>query len=245
MKSISDKKIILEDGKEITSFDFIVVTTGSHYDLKQLNIKDDDKTIPVVNGISLDSLSKSMKFISDAKKIAVIGTGPVGVEILGSLVHRYPEKEFHVIGCHDKFMARAAPKAHEPILKFYKDKSNINLHMNQKVTGIANDIITTNKEEIQVDLVIACTGFKPISGPIKMGLPDCVNNEGYVIVNKSCQVEGFDNIFAIGDITCFQEEKLAISAEMHADIAIQNIGKVITGQKLSTYTPSSKRPMVS
>jgi NADH dehydrogenase FAD-containing subunit len=66
--------------------------------------------MPVLNGISLDSLSKHMEDITNAKKIAVIGSGPVGVEILGSLVHRFPEKEFHVVCRHEKFMYRAAPK---------------------------------------------------------------------------------------------------------------------------------------
>jgi NADH dehydrogenase FAD-containing subunit len=91
--------------------------------------------------------------------------------------------------------------------------------------------------------VIACIGFKPIIGPVQKGLPDCIV-DGYVNVNTNCQVGNFDHVFAIGDITSFKEEKLAISAEMHADVVLKNITKLITGQPLVNYSPSSKRPMV-
>ena len=74
-ESISPTKIELKDGTSYTDFDYLVCTIGCHYDLTLLNISDDEDTIPVVSGTSVDSMLKYAKEIEEAKKITVIGTG--------------------------------------------------------------------------------------------------------------------------------------------------------------------------
>jgi len=216
----------------------MVIGTGSIYDMNSLNIKKDCK-LTVISGISIDSYVENQSKIIDAEKIVVIGSGPIGVEVLGALVGKYPDKKFATISLHDKYLHRACPAAHEFIIKHF-EKLNVDIHLNTKVKEIGKTI-KTSKNDIEADLVVACIGFQPNSKLIK--IPGVLDEQGYVKVNKFLQVEGYENIFAIGDVSNINEEKLAQNSEKHAGIVLQNISKVITGEKLIEYITAS-RPMV-
>eukprot|EP01080_Neovahlkampfia_damariscottae_P008561 gene8561-383_t len=238
--SVTEKTITLSNLKEITNFEFLVIATGSYYDLASLNIQKDCKPT-VVSGLSIDNfVDHESKFI-DAEKILVVGSGPIGVEILGALVAKYPDKKFATISLHDKYLNRACPDAHEYIMKHFQ-KLNVDVHLNTKVTEIGKTI-KTSKNEIQADVVVACIGFQPNSKLIK--IPEIIDERGYIKVNKNMQVEGFENIFAIGDVVNVVEEKLAQNAEKHAQIVLQNIPKVITGEKLVDYILAPRSMLLS
>jgi NADH dehydrogenase FAD-containing subunit len=69
---ITETMIKLSDGREITDFDYLVISTGSHYDLTVLNVNVKEDSMPVISGISIDNLLKYKKEFQDAKTIAVV-----------------------------------------------------------------------------------------------------------------------------------------------------------------------------
>lgn len=54
-------------------------------------------------------------------------------------------------------------------------------------------------------------------------------------VNEHLQVEGFSNIFAIGDCNNVNEAKTAYNAERHAGVAVGNIANSVNGKRLTAY----------
>ena len=58
-------------------------------------------------------------------------------------------------------------------------------------------------------------------------------------VNKHLQLEGYDNIYAIGDCANLKEPKMAYHAELHANIVVSNIINSLTHKPLKTYQPGS------
>lgn len=56
-------------------------------------------------------------------------------------------------------------------------------------------------------------------------------------VNKHLQLEGYENIYAIGDCADLKEPKMAYHAGLHANVAVTNIINSLTHKPLKTYKP--------
>ena len=77
----------------------------------------------------------------------------------------------------------------------------------------------------------------------KKCFPNLLNDKNHVKVNEFLQIKGSRNIFAIGDITDVEEEKLAQNAEIHGRLVVKNICNLEEGNELIAYKPE-KRIMV-
>lgn len=64
---------------------------------------------------------------------------------------------------------------------------------------------------------------------------DHMTNTGALKVNEHLQVEGFSNVFAIGDCNNISEAKTAYNAELHAGVAVGNISNSVNGKQLTAY----------
>lgn len=62
-----------------------------------------------------------------------------------------------------------------------------------------------------------------------------MTNTGALKVNDHMQVEGFTNIFAVGDCADVNEPKMAYHAALHADVAVNNIANSVSGKELKSY----------
>lgn len=62
-------------------------------------------------------------------------------------------------------------------------------------------------------------------------------SNGALKVNEHLQLEGYENIYAIGDCAHLEEPKMAYHAGLHANIAVTNILNSLTHKPLKTYKP--------
>lgn len=62
---------------------------------------------------------------------------------------------------------------------------------------------------------------------------------GALKVNKHLQVDGFDNVYAVGDCANLNEPKLAYHAGLHAGVAATNIINSLSGKALTSYQPGN------
>lgn len=73
----------------------------------------------------------------------------------------------------------------------------------------------------------------------------CLTENGALKVNKHLQVEGFDNVYAVGDCANVNEPKLAYHAGLHAGVAATNIINSLSGKALTSYhTGNNHKPMI-
>lgn len=54
-------------------------------------------------------------------------------------------------------------------------------------------------------------------------------------MNNHMQVEGFENIYAVGDCANVNEPKMAYHAGLHAKVAVKNIINSLSGIPLTSY----------
>lgn len=60
-------------------------------------------------------------------------------------------------------------------------------------------------------------------------------------MNEFLQVEGYSNIYAIGDCADIKEPKMAYHAGLHANIAVANIVNSMKQRPLKAYKPGKER----
>lgn len=187
----------LETGEDVhDTYDRLIVTTGSW------------PIVPTLPGIEMNGIELCKNYAhaqriieraTDATKIAVIGAGYIGVELV---------EAFEAYGKHVTFIDSA-----DRILNKYLDKSftdpleadmtsrGIDLELGQTVEafrGTSGNVthVVTDKGEFEADLVILCVGFRPNTGLLE-GQVDMLGN-GAIIVDEYMRTSNPD-IFAAGD----------------------------------------------
>ncbi|NXR38304.1 AIFM2 factor, partial [Zosterops hypoxanthus] len=103
-----------------------------------------------------------------------------------------------------------------------------------------NMLVRTEKgTEVVVDMVVLCTGIKINSSAYAAAFGDKMASNGALKVNEHLQLEGYENIYVIGDCADLKGPKMAYHAGLHADIVVTNIINSLTQKPLKTYNPGS------
>jgi NADH dehydrogenase len=164
--------------------------------------------------------------------IVIIGGGPSGVEIAGALAEMnkyiipkdYPElkdirAKIYLIEAADRVLNMMSQKSSEKASEFLKN-SGVSVLINTKATGCdETTVFFDSGMKISTGMIIWTAGIK---GNLIEGLnPDCFGRAGRLIVDRFSKVKGYDNIFALGDISLMAEEKYPNGHPQVAQVAIQ------------------------
>lgn len=223
-------------GKQRIPFDYLVVSSGSTYNLpiKQQNV------VSATRGATLHTYYEKLM---QAKKILIIGGGIVGVELAAEIAAEYYDKHVILVHSHDALMPRMPAKAQQHAEKFLK-KRGVEILFNEKIIGsTGNRYATPAGKQITADLAFLCTGIKPNTHFMMKHFSERMDEKNQVYTSVYLQVKGYENIFIAGDITAIPEEKTAQNAEEHAKVIVHNIRALEKKEALKEYN-SAPRPMV-
>jgi NADH dehydrogenase len=148
--------------------------------------------------------------------IAVIGGGPTGVELAGSIAElaRYTlSKDFHHIRAETATVLLL--EAGSRILTAFPDtladyamrklaKLGVSVRTNTPVERIAADSVTAKGEEIPVGFAIWAAGVT--ASPLGKMLGAGTDRAGRVAVNPDLSVSGLHNVYVLGDLAQFAGE---------------------------------------
>lgn len=164
--------------------------------------------------------------------IVIVGGGPTGVEIAGSLAEMKKhiiakdyndldrdEINIHLIHGDARLLNTMSEQASAKAEQFLRDLG-VELWLNKMVTGFDGDIVTINDgSTIRTNKVIWAAG---ITGNTLEGLPQSARTRGNRLkVDAFNRVEGTENIFAIGDMAFQTEEQYPEGHPQVAQVAIQ------------------------
>jgi NADH dehydrogenase len=195
-----------------------------------------------------------------ALTFVVIGAGPTGVEMAGSiselakrtLVHdfrRIQTKRARIV------LLDAAPK----VLPMFDDylcesalkqlgKLDIEVKVNTKVLGVAPDGVQLENEFIRARTVVWAAGNAASPLAKQLGQTD---RQGRIIVNEDLSVPGHPQIFAIGDVAHFSHQGgkplpgIAPLAMQTGDHAARNILSVAMGSSSKPFKYWDKGSMAT
>lgn len=208
----------LEDGTEIT-FENGIIASGTRYPSMPLAKTDTAMSIQSRN----QELTDIHKQLQQAKKIMVIGGGVVGIELAGEIAHAMPNTKLTLAHNSDVLLNGFKPKAQRKA-QLQLEKLNVDIQYKtryQNKEGLYVD--ENNGQASDADLVLEATGVLPNNEFLKPRLAHILNERGFVNVNKKLQVEGEENLFALGDIADVGEAKLGYLAVQQGEYLAKSI----------------------
>ncbi|MBC6988073.1 NAD(P)/FAD-dependent oxidoreductase [Hymenobacter sp. BT491] len=180
--------------------------------------------------------------------IVVVGGGPTGVEISGSLAEMrkhvlpkdYPELDMQNMQI---FLVEAGPALLGPMskksqddAKRYLDELGVRVRLNTSIKKFEDcRAYFSDTEYIPTENLVWAAG---VNGAAVEGMPEqTVTRNKRINVNLWSQVQGFDNVFAIGDVANMVTEDmpkglpmLAPVAQQQADLLAENLQRILQGQ---------------
>ncbi|XP_067828635.1 ferroptosis suppressor protein 1-like isoform X2 [Heptranchias perlo] len=80
---------------------------------------------------------------------------------------------------------------------------------------------------------------------VQLQLEDQLAENGALKVNEHLQVNGIENVYAIGDCADVKEPKMAYHAVLHGAVAVDNIANSLRKKPLKAYKPGSLTMLLS
>jgi len=261
--------IIVDEEYQI-QYNLLVIASGSRYpSVTGGNVKKRVKKTQPTTGQAgsmkdqfsdstqrLNSIQLEAEKIKNSKHIVVIGGGAVGVELMGEICTKYPNKMLTIIHAHQLLLNNLSSpeECHKVVKKFFQTQ-NVNMRLGERVRNAKWEngkyLITTNAaihNKIEADKVYFCAGYIPNSEFMRKNFDNVLNEKGFIKVDKNFQVEGQTNMYAIGDVISSSEDKTAYAAGEHAKSFISNLKYIKAGQlnKRKAYKPMpSPQPLMA
>jgi len=236
-------------------YDYLVIATGSSYSFPikvQYNIPENE---------SKNQLREISAKIKEAKSILIIGGGVVGCELAGEIKTDYPDKNVTIVHSADKLVKSPLPlefstKIYHKLTKELKvevflneriiietnsqnQEENKEVEQNQnEFDGMKHQILKTDKgREIESDLQFVCTGTKINNSLLNNNelFSSHLDEEGRLKVNNYLQVEGFENVYCLGDVSNAHVLKTSYMATLQSACVADNIKLNESGKSLKPY----------
>ncbi len=224
------------------SYDHLVIATGSSTnffgmkDLEQGSVP--MKSVPealnlrsiMLQNFEAASLTNDLEERERLMNFVIVGGGPTGVELAGSLAelkthvlpNDYPDLDFrrmsiHLVEAESELLPPMSDKASKKA-ETYLDKLGVHVWLNTMVKAYDGDTVTTNKKNLPASTLIWAAGVK---GTLIHGIPDDSVEKGRYLVNEFNQLKGVENIFALGDVAAMVTDETPKGHPMLAQVAIQ------------------------
>ena len=248
-------------------FDYLVIATGSktnYFGNKEIERNSMAmKTIPqslnirslILENFEQALLTNDIDERHSLMNFVLVGGGPTGVELAGALAEMkkailpkdYPDldvrkMEINLIQSGDRILNTMSENASEKAEKFLLDLG-VSVWKNVRVTGYEGKTVTTNSDlSFDSATVIWTAG---VQGALPHGLKSdsFIKNVDRIKVNQFNQVEGYDNLFAIGDIAVMTSEEYPQGHPMMAQPAMQQ-GRLLAENVIRLLDKKEMKPFV-
>ena len=260
-----DRKSIETDLGEIT-YDYLVIATGAstnYFGMKEIEeraipMKTVSEALALRNRI-LQNFEDALSVDSDDQReglmsVVVVGGVPTGVELSGTLAEMrafilpkdYPELDFsgmqiHLLEGSGKLLGAMSEESSAKSKKYLEDMGVI-VHTEQVVTGFDGKYVTTKQGlRLRADNLVWAAGIK--ANPLNGLNPEVIVRGGRIKVDQYNRVQGYDNVFALGDVATMSEGKwenghpqLAQPAMQQGKALARNVWRVMDGKKAIPFT---------
>lgn len=237
-----EKKVVQTNIGDIT-YDYLVISTGcdTNYfgndSLKESTfaLKSVSESLLLRNRILLsfeEALSTdNEEELKEILSFTIVGGGATGVELAGTLADMkksilpkdYPEIDFekmeiHLVDASPRLLFAMSEQASEKAAETLKNRGVI-IHQDISVKSYDKPFVElSDGTHIRTRNVLWVAGVKPNS---LKGLAETAYNRGRLAVNEYNQVQGYDNIFAIGDTSLLISDKSPKGHPQVAQVALQ------------------------
>ena len=258
-----NNKVIADIGE--LKYDYLVIATGSktnYFGNKEIERNSMAmKTIPqslnirslILENFEQALLTNDIDERHSLMNFVLVGGGPTGVELAGALAEMkkailpkdYPDldvrkMEINLVQGSNRILDSMSENASEKAENFLLDLG-VSVWKNVRVTGYDGKTVTTNSDlSFDSATVIWTAG---VQGALPHGLKadSFIKNVNRIKVNQYNQVEGYEHLFAIGDIAVMSSEKFPQGHPMMAQPAMQQ-GRLLADNLIKIINKKEPKP---
>lgn len=231
--------VLLESGERI-SFAVLVLSTGSIWTGPIAFPEDERQTT--------DFIENGRTAFQKAQSIVIAGGGAVGNELAGEIKDIWPWKTVTIVQGDSALLNAAYPEKLRARVENRIRAHGVDVILNDfvdtfEVGPITNGfgIKTRNGVELKADLVVSARGPRPNTEFIASSLgSSVVNPRGYVKIRPTFQLLEHSDVFALGDIIDWPEQKQLAKTWGHAGIVAANVEACLSGRPFKEYKGSSE-----
>ncbi|OJA09005.1 hypothetical protein AZE42_11543 [Rhizopogon vesiculosus] len=238
----SSKQVVFDGGKDSISYETLILAMGGTP--RRLPIDGSDlENVYTFRGIedSKRRLQMLWKFIAaqEGKRMVVIGSSFISMELVAAVAKR-KLASIDVIGAEEHPFQNVLGKEVGQGLQKYHESQGVKFHMKSQVEKIipsdSNSSlavgVVVNGQTLPADFVVMGVGVTPATEFLKQSGFQ-LEKDGGVKVDEYLKVQGHDNVYAIGDIAWYPQQRTGESRRIeHWNVAGNHgraIGKTISG----------------
>src|ERR1700726_2012583 len=176
--------------------------------------------------------------LAAARRILIVGGGPVGVEMAGEIVETWPGRSVTIVESGAHILGGTAKSASTHAAKFLEQRG-VTLLARERIespspgSGVSvepGEARTTSGRLVGYDVILWCIGGRPNTEYLRAHFSDRLDADGRVRVTPQLLMEGEHRLFALGDITNLKENKMALHVAGQLSVAEANIRAVALGR---------------
>jgi NADH dehydrogenase len=276
VQGIDADKNTIETSIGCLEYDKLIIATGSTTNFfRSESIKANAmemKSVPQalnIRSLVLENFEEALLESNLEKRLAlmnfvIVGGGPTGVELAGALAEMkkgilpkdYPDLDIrqmkiHLIQGSDRLLQGMSEKASKKSEDFLRELG-VDIWKNLRVLNYDGTTVTTSGEEaFEAQTVIWAAG---VQGDAVPGLAEesLVERANRFKVNEFSKIEGYEHVYAIGDVACMKTKGYDYGHPMMAQPAIQqgkllakNIIAELKGKKRKAFVYNDKGSMAT
>jgi len=275
VKNIDHLKQHIETNFGYISFDTLVIATGAKtnfFGLKNVAhnampmkslIESLDLRSKILQNFEKAIYSRDLKEQERLMNFVIVGGGPTGVELAGALAELkkqvlpedFPDLDIRKMKIH---LIEAAPRVLAPMSEnasvkahHFLKKLGVHIWTNTQVTDYDGNLVATNgKINFYTDTLIWAAGVQ--GAPIKGIDATKIGRGNRILVNEYNQINGFNNIYALGDVALMRTKDTPNGHPMLGAVAMQqgvhlakNLNNVAKNNKKTPFKYKDKGTMAT
>lgn len=161
-----------------------------------------------------DGLASYAQQISEAKELAVVGGGPTGVSSALNIAKQYSDKPVYLYYSQDLPLSGYHLKVRQKVAQQLQD-AGVNLRAKHRAVleqdkvydnlGSGEITWSTGQASVNADCILWAVGQTLANNTF---IPnDMLNEQGFVKANEFLQVQGYENVFVVGDIAASDKNR--------------------------------------
>lgn len=241
---LGEGTITLSDGSMLSA-DYVVVATGSTY---ALPFKPADNATAHFAAAS----KAAHAALSQARRVAIIGGGAVGIELAGEIAAGMQGKEITLYAASQNLLPGFNPKLAAALAR-QLGAMGVTLCLGQAVAGLAatnapqSGSFTFGGAQVQADLILPAMGAEVTNALLKPLASAVFTAQGRVAVDAWLRPAGLARVFAVGDLAAAGDAMTIVGLSRQVPWLAKTLKALAAGKEITSlpgYAPWKVAPLL-